>query len=144
MDMSLSKLWEIVQGREAWSAAVMWLQTVRHDLATKQEQQSLCRFKYSGEEGISGAFCVAIRAWKCSVLTHFLFLSYLIGLNLQYNVTLKGDSENPCFIFVLKGKDLKSDVLLKLFKVFFFLYIFLFGFRKFLYKWIPKTFSSLK
>ena len=37
MDMSLSKLWEI-EDREAWCAAVQGLQTVRHNLETKQQQ----------------------------------------------------------------------------------------------------------
>ena len=35
MDMSLNKLWEISNDREAWHAA---LQRVGHDLATEQQQ----------------------------------------------------------------------------------------------------------
>ena len=39
MDMSLSKLWEIVKNRKAWLAAFMWSQRVVHDLATEQQQK---------------------------------------------------------------------------------------------------------
>ena len=35
MDMSLSKLWELVKDREAWRAAPMGSQRVRHSLVTE-------------------------------------------------------------------------------------------------------------
>ena len=38
MNMNLSKLWEIVEDRGAWHAAVHGLQRVRHDLVTEQQQ----------------------------------------------------------------------------------------------------------
>ena len=38
MDMSLSKLQEMVKDKEAWRAMSMGLQRVRHNLVTEQEQ----------------------------------------------------------------------------------------------------------
>ena len=38
MDMSLSKLQEMVNDGEAWRAAVMGLQRVRHNWVTEQQQ----------------------------------------------------------------------------------------------------------
>ena len=37
MDMNLSKLWEIVKGREAWCAATMGSQRVEYDIAIEQQ-----------------------------------------------------------------------------------------------------------
>ena len=39
VDVSLSKSKKIVKDREAWCAAVMESQRVRHDLATEEQQQ---------------------------------------------------------------------------------------------------------
>jgi len=38
MDMSLSKLWEMVKDREAWSAALLWGHK-ESDMTEKQHQQ---------------------------------------------------------------------------------------------------------
>ena len=38
MEMSLSKLWEIVKDRESWLAAVHESQRVGHNLVTEQQQ----------------------------------------------------------------------------------------------------------
>ena len=38
MDVSLSKLWDIVKDREAWCAEIHWCHRVRHDWATEQQQ----------------------------------------------------------------------------------------------------------
>ena len=38
MDMNMSKLWEIVEDRGAWHAAVHGVQREGHDLATEQQQ----------------------------------------------------------------------------------------------------------
>ena len=42
VDMSLSKLWEMVKDREAWSAAVHGLQRVGHDWVTDRPELNWC------------------------------------------------------------------------------------------------------
>ena len=39
MDMSFSKLWEIVKDREAWHAAVHGITKVGQDITTEQQKQ---------------------------------------------------------------------------------------------------------
>ena len=38
--MNLSRLWEIVEDREAWRTAVHWVR-VGHDLVTEQQQEKI-------------------------------------------------------------------------------------------------------
>ena len=38
-DTNLSKLWEVVEDRGAWLLQSVRLQRIKHDLATKQQQQ---------------------------------------------------------------------------------------------------------
>ena len=82
MDMSLNKLWETVKDKEACSAAV---HVVAKSQPPKKRNKAVYIFKYPGEKGNSGAFCVAIPAWKSSILTHFISFFYLTTLGLISN-----------------------------------------------------------
>ena len=41
MSLSLSKLWEMVKGKEAWHAVFLGSQKVGHDLVTKEQKHLL-------------------------------------------------------------------------------------------------------
>ena len=49
VDMSLSKLQDIVKDREAWHAAVHGVVRVRHDLVTEQQQTKQKAFKSTNQ-----------------------------------------------------------------------------------------------
>ena len=45
LGMNLSQLWDIAEDREAWRAAVLGLQRVRHSLVTEQQPNFLILLK---------------------------------------------------------------------------------------------------
>ena len=49
MDMNLNKLWEMVNDREAWHAALHRVTKVRHSLVTEQQQQIIYILKWVNE-----------------------------------------------------------------------------------------------
>ena len=68
MDMSLSKLWELVMDREAWRGAVHGWQRVRHDSVTKLNRTDAPSISRGGGGTRGECVCVCARAHACSQL----------------------------------------------------------------------------
>ena len=76
MNMNLSKLWEIVEDRGAWHAAVHGLQRVRHDLVTEQQQVlPWCDFFFFVQLGIC---CPELVDWCLSSVIIFSNIQILL------------------------------------------------------------------
>ena len=60
MDMNLSKIWEIVEDRGAWSAAVHKVERVGHDLVTEQYMNHIFSIHSSVDGHLGGFHVLAI------------------------------------------------------------------------------------
>ena len=78
MEMSLSKLQEMVKDREAWHAVVHGSQTVRHDLATEQQYGPITIFLI-----VLGLFCVGLFLLLC-LLPREVPLGFVVTLVLWH------------------------------------------------------------
>ena len=92
LDMSLSKLQELVMDREAWGTGVHGGHRVGHDWVTELNKTELGHFSYSVFLGISHAY----RRYSCyETATHFYF---------PVNFFIKGSGGRNVLIQELEGK----------------------------------------
>ena len=93
--MSWSKLWEIVKDREAWRAAVMGLQRLGHNLATKQQSSRSLANIFSHSHYIdSFLYCAT---FDVVPFVYFYFCFPCLKRHIKKNVRLMSKSVIPMF-----------------------------------------------
>ena len=83
MDVNLSKPWEIVKDREAWSDAVHVVKKVRHDLANEQQRQEILDCKLLEDRSLAFHISIGLRTVFCTQQMFTVELNLICFISMQ-------------------------------------------------------------